>query len=135
MTWFGPKSVPSFNSGGNSGGENTGEAKGTAGFLFFENKEGFNFKSVDSLVSKTQTGSSSSNDKSIVKYYYTQVNEAIKQSNDFKILNYTFEKNIDLMKSLRVGMYVNKTYFYDLYTNTLSQYVYKLKDQIKNKLG
>ncbi len=132
---MGPKSVPSFNSGGNSGGENTGEAKGTAGFLFYENKEGFNFKSVDGLVSKTQSGSSSADDKSITKYYYSQINEANKDINDYKILNYTFEKNIDLMKSLRVGMYVNKTYFYDLYTNTLSQYVYKLKEQIKNKLG
>jgi hypothetical protein len=135
LTWLGPKSVPSFNSGGNSGGENTGEAKGTAGFLFYENKDGFNFKSVDALVSKTQSGSSSADDKSITKYYYSQINEANKDINDYKILNYTFEKNIDLMKSLRVGMYVNKTYFYDLYTNTLSQYVYKLKDQIKNKLG
>jgi hypothetical protein len=39
------------------------------------------------------------------------------------------------MKSLRVGMYANKTYFYDLYSNSLDLYKYTLKDQIKNKLG
>ena len=39
------------------------------------------------------------------------------------------------MKALRVGMYVNKTYFYDLYSNTLDIYKYKVKDQVKSKLG
>ena len=134
LIWLGPKSVP-ISAGGNSGGENSGKAKGVAGFLFFENKDGFNFKSIDSLVSKTKIGSSSSDNKDITRYFYTQINEALNEKNDFKILNYSFEKNIDLMKSLRVGMYVNKTYFYDLYTNTLSQYSYYLKDEMKNKLG
>jgi hypothetical protein len=50
-------------------------------------------------------------------------------------LNYYLEKNIDLMKSLRVGMYANKTYFYDLYTNKLDLYDYYLKDEIRSKLG
>lgn len=135
LVWLGPKSVPATSSSGNSGNENSGQAKGVAGFLFFENKEGFNFKSIDSLVSKTKIGSSSSDTKDITKYFYTQVNEGLNEKNDFKILNFSFEKNIDLMKSLRVGMYVNKTYFYDLYTNTLSQYVYTLKDEMQNKLG
>jgi len=45
LTWLGPKGVP-VSSGGTSGEE----AKGIAGYLFFENKEGFNFKSIDSLV-------------------------------------------------------------------------------------
>lgn len=134
LVWLGPKSVPA-SAGGNSGGDQTGEAKGVAGFLFFENKDGFNFKSIDSLVSKTKIGSSSSDSKKATRYFYTQVNEALDEKNDYKILNYSFEKNIDLMKSLRVGMYSNKTYFYDLYTNTLNQYTYYLKKEKKNQLG
>ena len=39
------------------------------------------------------------------------------------------------MKAFRVGMYVNKTYFYDLYSNTLDIYKYTIKSQVKNKLG
>ncbi len=134
LVWLGPKSVPA-SAGGNSGGDENGEAKGVAGFLFFENKEGFNFKSIDNLVSKTKSGESSADDKSTTRYFYTQVNEALNEKNDYKILNFSFDKNIDLMKSLRVGMYVNKTYFYDLYTNTLNQYVYRLNKEKKNKLG
>jgi len=121
--------------GGVSGGGNSGEAKGTAGYLFYENKEGFNFKSIDSLVSNTQVGSSSANSKNIQKYLFTGAVSAGEQQNPYIILNYTIEKNIDLLKSLRVGMYSNKTYFYDFYTGHMDIYQYKLKDQIKNSLG
>lgn len=135
LVWLGPKSVPATSSSGNSGNSNTGQAKGVSGFLFFENKDGFNFKSIDSLVSKTKLSSSSADNKEIVKYFYTQVNEGLNATNDFKILNFNFEKNIDLMKSLRVGTFVNKTYFFDLYQNKLDSYVYNLKNEIKNTLG
>jgi hypothetical protein len=136
LTWLGPKAVPATGQvGGTSGGGQTGEAKGTAGFLFYENKEGFNFRSIDSLVSPTQIQIGSTNKENIPSYFYTQVIEDNKVANEFKILNYNFEKNSDLMKSLRVGTYANKTYFYDLYTNKLDLYTYRLKDQINNKLG
>ena len=136
LTWLGPKAVPATGpAGGTSGGGQTGEAKGIAGFLFYENKEGFNFRSIDSLVSPTQIQIGSTNKETIPSYFYTQVIENNKIDNEFKILNYSFEKNIDLMKALRVGTYANKTYFYDLYTNKLDLYTYKLKDQINNKLG
>jgi hypothetical protein len=134
LTWLGPKAVPQTN-GGVSGGETEGQAKGVAGYLFYENKDGFNFKSIDSLVASTKVGNSSSDKKEIQHYFYTQINEHNKQGNNAKILNYSFEKNIDLMKSLRVGMYANKTYFYDLYENKLNQYTYNLKKELKNKLG
>jgi hypothetical protein len=136
LTWLGPKAVPATGPvGGTSGGGQTGEAKGPAGFLFYENKEGFNFRSIDSLVSPTQIQIGSTNKENIPSYFYTQVIEDNKVANEFKILNYNFEKNSDLMKSLRVGTYANKTYFYDLYTNKLDLYSYKLQDQINNKLG
>lgn len=134
LTWLCPKALPQY-SGGVSGGNKDGLAKGTAGFLFYENKDGFNFKSIDNLVSNAQLGQSSADLKNIPYYFFTEINEQNKTVNEFKILDYKFEKNIDLMKSLRVGMYSNKTYFYDLYTNTLDQYTYYLKDEIKNKLG
>lgn len=129
LTWLGPKGIPSSSSSGTSGER----AKGVAGFLFYETKDGFNFKSIDKLVSGTT--SSSSNKKNIPIYAYSPALEANKTTNNFNILNYFIEKNVDLMKSLRVGMYANKTYFYDLYTNKLDVYDYYLKNEIKGKLG
>jgi hypothetical protein len=136
LTWLGPKSVPATSSrSGTSGEGEYANAKGTAGYLFYENKDGFNFRSIDSLVANTQIQNQSANKEKIITYIYTQVIENNTQSNELKILNYEFEKNIDLMKSLRVGMYSNKSYFYDLYSNSLDIYKYTLKEEIGNKLG
>jgi hypothetical protein len=132
LTWLGPKAVPA---NGQNSGTSGQEAKGTAGFLFYENKDGFNFRSIDSLVSSTKIQTNSADKENIPYYLFTQVIEENQTKTNFNILNYNYEKNIDLMKSLRVGMYVNKTYFYDLYSNTLDLYTYKVKDQVKNKLG
>ncbi len=131
MTWLGPKSISIHSKSGNSGKE----AKGTSGFLFYENIDGFNFRSIDSLVSNTQIQNSSSDKENIFKYTFDGIGaiQANDLSNNFKILNYNYEKNIDLMKSLRVGMYVNKTYFYNMYTQELDIYKYRLKDELENK--
>ena len=131
LTWLGPKSISAHSKSGNSGKE----AKGTSGFLFYENIDGFNFRSIDSLVSNTQLQSSSSNKENIFKYNYSGKGmiKSNNLNNNFEILNYNYEKNIDLMKSLRVGMYVNKTYFYNMYTQELDIYKYKLKDELGDK--
>lgn len=136
LTWLCPKSVPAISGkSGTSGGGESGEALGTAGFLFYENKDGFNFRSIDSLVSSTQIGNSSSDSKSIPKFAYTGAIQSNIDTNEYRIIDYGVEKNIDMMKSLRVGMYSNKTYFYDLYENKFDLYTYKLKEQLKNKTG
>jgi hypothetical protein len=136
LTWLGPKAVPANGqNSGTSGGENSGIAKGTAGFLFYENKDGFNFRSIDSLVSSTQIQNNSADKESIYSYQYAPIIESNNVETNFRILNYKYEKNIDLMKALRVGMYANKTYYFDLYSSTLDIYKYTVKDQVKNKLG
>jgi hypothetical protein len=131
LTWLGPKAIPESSSPTNSsGGELTGKAKGVAGFLFYENKDGFNFKSIESLVKNTKPGTA--NSKDIPKYYYRQIIESDSPYNEYSILNYNFTKNTDLLRNLRVGMYSNATYFYNLYENRLSVITYTLKDEIKN---
>ena len=132
LTWLGPKGVPSTSSSGNNGKI----AKGVAGFVFYENRDGFHFRSIDSLVSKTQSQSGSTSKENIPQYRYNPgTAEFDDPKNDFNVLNYNFEKNIDLMKSLRVGMYANVTYFYDLYKNSIDGIVYNLNTEVKSKLG
>lgn len=127
LTWLCPKGIPST---GNSGSRGS-EAKGVAGYLFYETKDGFNFKSIDRMVSATTYGSGNI----LATYYYNSAYESNDSQANFTIINYNLEKNVDIMKSLRVGMYANKTYFYDLYTNTLDLYTYYLKNEIRSKLG
>lgn len=131
LTWLGPKSIPQSSTPTNTSGNSlNSQAKGVAGFLFYQNKDGFNFKSIEGLVRNTQFGTS--NKKDIPRYYYKQVIEANSPYNEYTILNYSIDKNTDLLKNLRVGMYANATYFYDLYRNKLSIFKYTLKNEIKN---
>ena len=136
LEWLGIKSISKLGSGGTSGEDKTGENKGTAGFLFYENQAGFNFRSIDSIVAGSQVGSTKGDPA--FKYFYTgKVIEHAKVTNRFKIINFQFEKNIDLRKSMSVGMYANETYFYDTYNNQVSLYSYNLQEETKNatKLG
>ena len=132
MQWLGPKSV-SLAPGekGNSGKDFDAKAKGIAGFLFFENKDGFHYKSIDSLVSKTEIGMHSSNSKDIQEFFYAgQMPEMEQTAAD--IISWNMDKNMDLRKALRIGMYSNFTYFYDTKNNKLTGYRYSLKDELDN---
>jgi hypothetical protein len=131
LTWLGPKGIPSTGSSGKNGTK----GKGVSGFLFYETKDGFNFRSIDSLVASTRSQVGSTQRENIPKYTYTQAVTENSDTNNFTILNYAFEKNIDLMKSLRVGMYSNVTYFYDIYKNRIDGITYKLNEEIQSKLG
>ena len=69
LQWLTPKAVPkTSNKSGTSGEDGTkdGESNGTSGYFFYENKDGFNFRSVEKLVSNAQVNS----DESKAKFKY-----------------------------------------------------------------
>lgn len=135
LTWLCPKSMPSSKSYGASGTSGKGaqaQAKGVSGFLFYENRDGFNFRSIDSLVKDTKVQIGSADSESIPTYVYTPITEANAPVNEFRVLNYYTEKNNNLLTNLRVGMYSNYTYFYNFYNFQFDQIKYSLKDEIKN---
>jgi hypothetical protein len=95
LVWLASKGVPA---------EISGDA--TAGFVFYQTKEGFQFRSIDSLISQKP-------DK-IPTYIYTQVNQSgIERDNDFNILNYKTERNQNLIEKLRLGSYASYRMFYN----------------------
>jgi len=120
LTWLCPKAIPQV-------GKSSG-ISGTAGFLFYENKNGYNFKSVDSLISGLKVNSG--NSKKYEKYFYTEnVGEPASSDENFKVLTIpTFEKNVNIFENLRVGMYSSVNYFYDINTRVPSVYNYKLTE-------
>ena len=95
LVWLAAKGVPA---------EISGDA--TAGFVFYQTKEGFQFRSIDSLISQKPD--------QIPTYTYTNVNESGKtRDNDFAILNYKTEKNQNLIEKLRLGSYASYRMFYN----------------------
>jgi hypothetical protein len=95
LVWLASKGVPA---------EISGDA--TAGFVFYQTREGFQFRSIDSLISQKSDN--------IPTYTYTQVNESgTTRDNDFAILNYKTEKNQNLIEKLRLGSYASYRMFYN----------------------
>ena len=118
------------------GGSNDAQGKGTAGFLFFENREGFNFKSIESLVNSTRLDNNEK--KSVFSYVYRgkgSVGNPYDLSENTNINFYYLSKSTDIRKALTVGQYGSLTIFYDSLNQTFSQIEYRLEKEIDSKLG
>lgn len=116
LTWLCPKSVPGTVSG-------LSPEKGTAGFLFYENKRGYHFKSLDNLFVSLSSA------VGISTYYYKPVDTPASQIENFTIKNLpTFEKNVNVFENMRIGMYSSANVFFDLNTKSSESYNYKLTE-------
>ncbi len=132
LEWICPKALSSR--GGESDPDPNAsvdeQAKGTMGFFFYENKDGFNFKSIDKLTELQ----GNAREESVFKYNYTgAVIKSDDSSNNFKILDYAFDRNIDVRSSLRFGMFKNHTFLYNIDDNQVTVYNYDIKEEIGNK--
>lgn len=96
LVWLASKAVPA----------SSGDA--TAGFVFYQTQEGFQFRSIDDLISQ----------KEKVEYIYSDstesfVNDGDKVDNSFRILQYATDKNQNLIEKLRLGTYSSYRMFYN----------------------
>lgn len=100
LVWLASKGVP-----------DTSKKDATAGFVFYQTQEGFQFRSLDKLISQDP----------IAEYTFTEVNQSSVEyegtsdlpSNDFKILSYNTEQNQNLIEKLRMGTYSSYRMFYN----------------------
>ena len=104
-TWLSPKAQP----------VKKGKVDGTSGFLFYEDYEGYKFKSIDGLLdaagaeqqSYKKSGKLS---KGVHEYVFTtSIDRAEDSSNQNKILDFYIDKAVNIQKNLRVGLYSNLT--------------------------
>jgi len=91
-TWLASKSIPAQ------------PGEGTAGYLFFETQDGFQFKSIDGLFSQ-----------SYKKKYVLTETQFQPNEYDGKVLSYSIDRDVDLQKNLALGIYSNKSIYFNLY--------------------
>jgi hypothetical protein len=102
----------------------------TAGFLFYQTQDGFQFRSLDDLIAQSP--------KATYTYSGANVNydeEQKKVNNDFNILNYATEKNQNLIEKLRLGTYSSQRMFFNPLDFSFSKYeegIFQLKDYVSN---
>ena len=96
LTWLASKGVPA----------KTKKSSGTAGYFFYETKSGYKFRSIDSMISG----------KPFKKVY--EFGEIIQKGpgTDYKIINYSTNKNQDLLGNLQRGTYCSQRIFFNPYT-------------------
>tara|TARA_Y100000004_G_scaffold194992_1_gene260938 strand:+ start:4922 stop:6199 length:1278 start_codon:yes stop_codon:yes gene_type:complete len=105
-TWLASKAVPS---------QGVGSA---AGFLFYQTRDGYNFRSIDNIFGQGQ---------SVGKYLYN--NSETDVSGQKKILNYTIESDTELHQNLTLGTYHNKSIFFDFFAMDYREKTYSIDDQ------
>ena len=121
ITWLAKKAIPQ------QGGGIT-NTQGTAGFFFYEDRDGYKFVSVDSLIS----GDFSENAGTLT-YEQTDSKEPTDDGR-YKILSYSYDTNFDLLENLRLGMFSNINYFYSPFDQTTQCYQYNLKDSYAGQI-
>jgi len=113
ITWLAAKSVP-----GNVGGESA-----TAGYFFFETKEGYHFRSIDSLIAQPAYE---------IEYTYSpNVVDNQDPDADFKILSYETTYNQNLIQNLERGAYCSYRMYYNPYSmkfTTPEQGLFRVSD-------
>lgn len=116
-TWLASKSVPELSINGKS------SKGGTAGYLFYENYDGFKFKSIDKLFEQ----------KPVKRYIFNQTAEKPDEY-DGKILSYRIERDIDLQQNLTLGTYSNRSIFFDFYSMGYRVRKFNVDDYQKDKI-
>ena len=113
-SWLANKSIP----------EASGEYNAAAGFLFFMNAEGFNFKSIDSLFDQ----------EPIQKYFYSESPYPDGEGEKRKIYEYSISNGLDLQQNLALGVYANRSLFFDFYKFEAFVREFSLMDDQKDKI-
>ena len=101
----------------------TQASKDSFGFLFYETFDGYNFKSIKSLLEQDPIE-------------YKQSNKAL--GTNLMILDSNLDETNDIGMNLKTGMYANRTIYVDIESQTLKEVDFKIDDlNIENrpKLG
>ena len=115
-TWLASKAVPEVAvNGKNSLGA-------TAGYLFYQTRNSFHFKSIDVLLQQNP----------IRKYIFNTGGKV--RGYDDNIINYTIDRDVDLKESLTLGVYNNRSNFFDPVAFNYVVRDYNVEDQ-KDKIG
>lgn len=98
---------------------------GSAGFLFFQNRTGFQFRSIDELFNQLNTT------KEYFTYYQSHVSEYGNINNNFKILSDPiWSQTVEIIEDLKLGTYSSSNLFYDIITRKPEFHKYTLEQSL-----
>jgi len=96
---------------------------GSAGFLFYETIDGYNFKSIDTIFSGEVEGDT---------YIMTPFKAGLDVTNNFKLASEpNFTESHDIIKKLRAGSYSTANWYYDIITRKVHFNNFKYNQNVK----
>ena len=119
------QSIP-YGAGGKGDGEGAETvdgkySEGTAGFFFYENAKGYNFRSIDSLMDiKGNLGLNNAGQESNIKTFQ----DSAGVETDATLIDVQFTSEINLMQGLRTGAYALRCQYYNFSTGDFSESTY-----------
>jgi hypothetical protein len=99
---------------------------GNPGFFFYETRDGHYFKSIDNLI----------DEEPVQTYFRNDVNKSSvsDNSNDFKILSFSINKNQNLINALKSGVYSSRKIVFNPKTFKLEEKQFNIGN-LKKSLG
>ncbi|CAF34274.1 hypothetical protein S-PM2d209 [Synechococcus phage S-PM2] len=111
-------------------GGNATESSGTAGYLFFETKDGFVFKSMDLLCSDGTDAFGG--DPPVATYISRPAVGAPSEQAFNTIEDYSFTDEIDIVEKLNNGIFSTHMCYFDLSTGKYEEYKYDMSKTFDN---
>ena len=120
----------STTSQGSELGGNAKKASGTAGYLFFENKDGFVFESMDRLCSD---GTDTFGGTGPVAEYVSRPGIGVSADVAFyNIIDYSFSDEIDIVDKLNNGIFSTHMCYFDISSQKYEEYNYDMRKTFNN---
>ena len=91
LTWLASKGVP----------DSKGDA--TAGYVFYETQDGYNFRALDKLITQEKKAT----------YNATEIVNPDSEKQDFQILSYITNRNQNMVEKLRIGAFASQRMFFN----------------------
>ena len=122
------QSIPRGRGGSGSGAKSSNGklTRGIAGYFFFENARGYNFRSIDSLMDiKDTLDLNNAGQNTLVKTFQDSAGE---NESDTKLIDVKFTSEINLLHGLRTGAYALRCQFYNFSTGDFDESTYSAAD-------
>lgn len=100
--WLAKRSISTTGSDDGSGTER-------AGFLFWETKSGYKFRSIDTLAEDAKSGT-------VLRFDQTEVVDPENNSGDYNVFNPFFERDQDIIDQLHRGLYSDTSAYVNLHS-------------------
>ena len=119
------KSIPTSVDGENA-------TTGSAGFLFYETLDGYNFRSIDKIFEEGKPKEGQEPPYEIFEYSMTPFKPGLDPRNNFRITSEpNFRESHDIIRKLRLGSYSTNNWYYDVITRKVHFYNFKYNESVE----